>query len=240
MKSSYSLELITAQTSVPNILLDRYTDMGLNENEAFFLILLLRLKQKKDILSPKIVARETTYSESQVYELIMPLVEKGFLTFTGTEIRLDNLVEKFFETWDWLEVKTEQNIKKGKKGLKEDNNFASLYQCFEEEMGRPLSPMEGEQITYWYRTLEIPADLIKEALRRSVLRGVFNFRYIETILLSWQQQNIRTVQDLQQYDKTREQQYASSKRSGNAVHKTENRSFRGEQSNYQTDDIFEV
>lgn len=69
---------------------------------------------------------------------------------------------------------------------------------FEKEFGRPLSPMEIDQIREW--ETRHPPILVLEALKRAVLRGKYSFKYIGSILLEWGKNNLRTMQAIQTYD----------------------------------------
>jgi DnaD/phage-associated family protein len=73
-----------------------------------------------------------------------------------------------------------------------------IFSAFEQEFCRLLSPFEIEQITQW--EVDHQQELILEALRRSVLNGKHNFKYINSILMEWSKNNIRTVQAIQAYD----------------------------------------
>lgn len=232
--SKMALEMLSDSTTVPNVLLDYYKELGLNEEETLFLIVLLRLKGRKSALSFKNTARDSSYSEKEVKEKAAMLIDKGFLRLNCEGfIELDGLIDKFMEVWNIRAIKMEQKIKKEKQAIKEDKVFSALYLRFEQEMGRPLSPIEGEQISYWYHNENIPAELIEEGLKRAVLLGKYNFRYIEAMLRSWQKQGIATVTDLKKADKNRK---AAAK---NGAKKSE-RIFRNGQEEIYSDDIYEV
>ena len=74
----------------------------------------------------------------------------------------------------------------GKFGLKEVIllEAISIYQKFEKEFGRELSPMEQEFIQEW-KTNNFSEETIALALRESVYNGVKSFRYIDKILQNW-------------------------------------------------------
>ncbi|MTI82611.1 MAG: DnaD domain protein [Firmicutes bacterium] len=74
----------------------------------------------------------------------------------------------------------------------------NLYQQFQAEFGRPLSPTEIGQIQNWDK--EMPLELITEALKRAVLGGKFSFKYIDRILLEWQKNNVQTLLDVKRQD----------------------------------------
>lgn len=74
-----------------------------------------------------------------------------------------------------------------------------LVDKFQQEYGRPLSPGEREQIRQFLA--EHPPDVIGEALRRAVLKGVLNMRYIDRILQDWRRRNLRTLRDVLDYER---------------------------------------
>ena len=229
------MRLLTDNSSVPNVLLDHYRDIGLTAEETLFLIVLLRLQQKRSSLTFRIVARESVYTEKEVMEYVPILIDKGFLSLGNEgEIRTEGMVEKFLEVCNWQAIKAEQKIRKDQKSTREDKTFADLYACFEQEMGRLLSPMEGEQIAYWYKNQAISPEVIKEGLRRAVLLNKNNFRYIDAILRSWKDRGIRSLADLEKAE--REQKKCTPDKSGSP------RIFRGEQDQEEilSDDIYEV
>ena len=70
--------------------------------------------------------------------------------------------------------------------------FINLYNCFEQESGRPLSAIQQQELGYMLD--EFNADLIYEALKEAVNQGKVNFAYIKAILARWKQDNLLTVE----------------------------------------------
>ena len=68
----------------------------------------------------------------------------------------------------------------------------SLSQMIEENFGRPISPIEYEEISTWEDT-----DLTRYAIKEAVLNGVYSIKYISKVLYQWKQKNIKTVQEAQ-------------------------------------------
>ena len=85
-----------------------------------------------------------------------------------------------------------------------------VYKSFENEFGRPLSPIEGELIISWCE--QHPLELVTEALRLSVLNGSFNLRYIERILQDWQRKNLRSLREVRQMEEAFQEKKAMGKR----------------------------
>ncbi|WP_165847688.1 DnaD domain-containing protein [Ammonifex thiophilus] len=79
--------------------------------------------------------------------------------------------------------------------------FGELYRLFEQEFGRPLSPFEAEQISKWLK--EMPPELVREALRRAVLMGRRNLKYVDGILKSWRGMGFRTLFEVLEHEEER-------------------------------------
>jgi len=64
----------------------------------------------------------------------------------------------------------------------------------EKEFGRPLSPLEWDQVKYWEEKYGL--RLVKEALKIAVLKGVCRLKFIDAILLEWEKANLHTFQQV--------------------------------------------
>lgn len=71
----------------------------------------------------------------------------------------------------------------------------NLFSVFEQEFGRPLSPMEVEMINGWLDKDEYGEDMVLFALKESVFAGKLHFRYIDRILLEWKRNRVTTVEE---------------------------------------------
>ena len=67
----------------------------------------------------------------------------------------------------------------------------SIYNTFEQEFGRSLSPMEKEFINEWKEN-SISEESIVLALKESIFNGVRSFRYIDKILQTWNKEESKT------------------------------------------------
>ena len=84
--------------------------------------------------------------------------------------------------------------------------ISELYQNFEAEFGRPLSPMEYQRIGQWLEEDHYQVELIQLALREAVLNQAYSLNYIDRILLSWERKNIRTSEQVMDEQKRRKRQ----------------------------------
>ena len=73
--------------------------------------------------------------------------------------------------------------------LSGENDF-DLIAIFEEQFARALSPIEINIIKEW-KNSNYSDDMIVKALKEAVKSQVFNFRYIERILINWSQNGVK-------------------------------------------------
>ncbi|MBW5446587.1 DnaD domain protein [Cohnella sp. CFH 77786] len=71
----------------------------------------------------------------------------------------------------------------------------NLFAVFEQEFGRPLSPMEIETINGWLDKDGYDEDLVLFALKESVFAGKLHFRYMDRILLEWSRNRVTNVEE---------------------------------------------
>ncbi|ANZ99992.1 DNA replication protein DnaD [Carnobacterium divergens] len=186
--------LKAGNTSISNLLLKHYHKIGLTNNE---LILVIQLKSLMDegILFPDTqeIAMRMNESTDGVFHGIHQLIQKKVLAIE-TDKTADGKTQDAYsltQLWDKLAlllIKTETETVK----VEEVQNEKELFQQFESEFGRPLSPIEIETIGMWLDEDHYPIDLIELALREAVLSQVYNLKYVDRILLNWERKNIRT------------------------------------------------
>ena len=86
---------------------------------------------------------------------------------------------------------------------KNDIDRKDIYEEFEREFGRTLSPMEYEIISGWIES-GISNDLILAALKETVFNGVNNLRYVDKILYEWNKKGIKNSSDISKIEKQKE------------------------------------
>jgi DNA replication protein len=207
--------MLQGSTSIPNLLLRYYTKIKITDEEMMVLVQLLRLRTEEKILHPptELLAKYLAGGVERVERNLTSLIEKEVLTITqyydeaqGVILNgydFEPLFAKLSETWACAKVKeiekTRKILAKQEDEAVSEADFARLIKSFEEEFGRPLSPMEVEQIRLWVRETDCP--LILDALRRAVLIGKHNFKYIDSILLKWKKNNLKNLEAVDAYDR---------------------------------------
>jgi DNA replication protein len=180
------LILKKGQASFPKLLLNNYKRLEISEKE---LILLIYLINEQEVYNPKKIAIELDIEESEVMELTSSLSNKDFLTF---KVKKVNNIRNEYIVFDGLYEKL-AFIVMNKEQKKHDNN---LFDLFEKEFSRPLSPTEYELLIAWQNDSNYNTEIIGLALKESVYNGVFSFRYIDKILNEWSKKGIKNSQDL--------------------------------------------
>lgn len=167
-------------------LLFNYKNLNITDSE--FIVLIYLINQTSDIYNPKQISNDLKLSLNDVLELINSLVEKGIIKIDLKKINnirtevidLESLYEKIAFSLDPKEDKKESNI----------------YDVFETEFGRTLSPMEYEIITGWLDS-GYTEELIILALKEATYNGVSNLRYIDKIIYEWGKKGIKTKEDVE-------------------------------------------
>ncbi|MFZ5643972.1 MAG: DnaD domain-containing protein [Bacillota bacterium] len=222
--SAFGTDLwMSGAVNVPSLLLKYYRHMGITDSEMMTLIQLFRFCTQEKILKP--AAEDLTEclssSPEEIESNIKALFAKKVIAETLyydiarddviTGYDFEPLVEKLSDYWACARAKEIEKAGAkleghGKTSVREDI-AAECFKSFEKEFGRPLSPIETEKIAQWIG--QAGPELVQEALRRAVLNGKWNFRYIDTILLEWKKNNLTTVGSVTEHDR----QYQSRKSS---------------------------
>ena len=168
---------------VKSFLLRLIKDMDLNINEAILLIYFMN--QENPVLDIENIMIEAYLSEEEIMEAYQKLVGLGIIETKVVKnskgireevISLDNIIKTI-----------SQDITKEEK----EKMSVDLFEQFESEFGRPLSPLEFELINTWLDT-GTSEELVLEALKESIYNGVKSLRYIEKILLNWKEEFIKS------------------------------------------------
>lgn len=193
----------TGQTVLPTLLLRHYRELNLSNHE---LVLILQLKSYMDQgdVFPDIgkIAKNMGMKKENVFKAIHQLTQKKVLAIETAEDE-NGITEDAYSLsllWEKLIVLLKQEQTK-EVDVKEEETAKNLYSIFESEFGRPLSPIEMETLVAWVEEDGYSPELIQMALREAILSQVYNFKYIDRILISWEKKNIRTKEQVEKETK---------------------------------------
>lgn len=181
--------------SIPNLLLQHYKQIDMNEIECMLIIQIYSFISKGiHFPTPDQLSERMTLSSEDCMQLVRTLIQKDVLL-------IEEHKEPYSESyslsplWKKLSAFIVNNEKKIEATIAEEN----LYTLFENEFARPLSPIECETLAMWIDEDKHSTELIKAALKESVLSGKLNFRYIDRILFEWKKNGIKTVEEAHTY-----------------------------------------
>lgn len=167
------------------LLLEYYHKLRLNENELATLLMIDHLiGQKNSLVTPDLLSLKMSLSSKELDKIFVNLIEKGYLVFdTGKKIKvsLKPLKKKLYEVFEeTLTKEHETKISEEKSRV-----LQNIYQVFEKELARPLSPLEFSLIGEWVDRGYTDEKII-EAFRVSLSRGKKSLKNVDKILLQWQ------------------------------------------------------
>lgn len=205
MNNDLMLDFINAgQTVFPTLLLRHYRKLNLSNDE---LVLILQLKSNMDngeyFPNTELIAKSMNMSERNVFKAIHQLIQKKVLSIETTKDEKGMTQDAYSLDMLWEKLIVLMKQEQIEKVTEEENNEEkSLYSIFEAEFGRPLSPIEMETLIMWLEEDRYSVELIQLALREAVLSQVYNFKYIDRILLNWEKKNIRTKEQVEKESKS--------------------------------------
>ena len=178
--------LIKKDYIVKNFLLKIIKEMNLSLNEAILIIYFMN--QETPILDIDNIKEEAYLSEEEIMEAYEKLVTLGIIE--TKVIKENGTLEEIISLDNIIKSVSQDITKEGKAKLTVD-----LFQKFEEEFGRSLSPMEYEIINNWLDE-GTSEELILEALKEAIYNNVKSLRYIEKILLNWKDKGYKNRNDV--------------------------------------------
>lgn len=179
--------LKTHDFTIPQLLFFKYQELNMTLEELHFIIYLMNTKDLA--FNPKKFSSELGTSMPEVLELVNNLMNKDLLSLDLKKegnIRNEYLnLDKLYNKLSFLVINEEKK-----------ESSTNLFDVFEKEFGRTLSPIEYELINGWLDN-EFSEELVKAALKEAVYNGVSNLRYIDKILYEWKKKGIKTPEDVE-------------------------------------------
>ncbi|ENH97311.1 DNA replication protein DnaD [Gracilibacillus halophilus YIM-C55.5] len=190
--------MLQNQLNLPITLFQKYSLLGLNEEQVMLLLQIYAYQQEgHSFPTPEQLAEHMTMSSEACSKELRYLIQRQFLSIE--EENNDDIIKEYYSLeplWQSL-FRAEESYEDNT-----DQEAGEIFQRFEQEFGRPLSPFEIELVNSWIDEERIELSLIHAALREAVLMSKLNFKYIDRILLEWKRKGIKTVDQAKQASKT--------------------------------------
>ena len=167
------------------LLLENYKKLKINENELAIIFMIDHLvSQGNPFITADLLSLKMSLDIKEIDELIADLLTRGFMEYASvngkTVTSLNPLKEKLYREFE-ISISKEKERKSNPKIKEELNN---IYETFEKELNRPLSPLEFSRIREWV-SLGYSDETIINALKESLSQGKKSLRSVDKILLSW-------------------------------------------------------
>ncbi len=185
--------------TIPKYVLTYAKELGLDMNSLILLIYLLN-KPNKMIFDYKKIINDLNFNEKDLLDSISLLKDKNILLIL-MEKNDSGILEEKIDTSLFYEIIFSKILNNESK----QNSEKDLYDNFEKEFGRTLSPMEYEIINDWVEQ-GISNELILSALKEAVFNGVNNLRYVDKIIYEWNKKGIKKPSEVIQKQKQKEEE----------------------------------
>lgn len=181
MKSTVQFEALDFRY----LLLEYYKKLRISENElAVILMIDHLLDQKNTLITPDMLSLKMNLKMGDIDNILVKLIEKNYLQFdTGKKVKvsLRPLKEKLYDEFQISLAKERENTFNEEKAAYLQN----IYQVFEKELNRTLSPLEFSLISEWVDN-GFTDETIINALKEALSKGKKTLKSVDKILLQWQ------------------------------------------------------
>lgn len=197
----------SGQTTVATLLLEHYRELGMSNTE-FLIYLQIKSYNDRGISFPQTetIAKAVGLTDNQIFQELHTMIGKRLMQIDTVQ-QPGQLARDSYD-FTLLYEKLAQFVKKAEAETvtsQVDNDRETIFNQIETEFGRPLSPIELEMISQWLDKDHYQVGIIRLALKEAVLNQVYNLKYMDRILLSWQKKHLTTPEQVQQEREHRQQ-----------------------------------
>jgi len=186
-----------------------YKELKISDEEAMLLMHVHTFQQAgNDFPTPDEIGARMMCSQKSVTTMLQKLMQQGFIAIKQNEAN-EVLTESISlqPLWDRLidcvqEDEEEEKEEEKEKDPSQKDMEGQIFQLFEQEFGRFLSPMEIETISMWMDQDGHTPAVIKMALKEAVISQKVSLRYVDRILFEWKKKNIKTSSEVTKHAAT--------------------------------------
>ena len=159
------------------------------------LLLIYFMNQDSPTFDVELINKVTCISINKILDSFTSLTNKGLINIDV--IKNGNVVSEVVNL-DAIYKTMVNNINKSNKVVVNNN----IFEKFEKEFSRSLSPMEYEIINDWLDK-NVSEEIILGALKEATYNGVTSLRYIDKIIYDWTKKGFKTMEDVNNHLKSR-------------------------------------
>lgn len=166
------------------LLLEYYKKLKISENELAVILMIDHLLcQKNSLVTPDLLALKMNLSTSELDKILVSLIERDYLAYeTGkhTKVSLKPLQKKLYDAFQ-VSLAKEQEISTSETKA---SYLKNIYEVFERELHRSLSPLEFASINEWVND-GFSDETIINALQEALNKGKKSLKSVDKILVQW-------------------------------------------------------
>lgn len=195
-------------TVLRNQILDTYHRLAITNEEMMLLIHFLAFQQAgEEFPAISLIGQRMNLKDQQLYDMIQSLIERGFLSIPSYKNQEGKAVEYYsldplYSKITQLEEEDDSQRFKQAKATKE----GEVFEMIQVEFGRQLSPIEYQKISDWFQKDGYDPDVVKEALKETILNNVYSLNYMDRILLNWSKRKQTQANDSAGFSKQKAQE----------------------------------
>ncbi len=187
---NYEKLLNAPNYTVSSIIIEELVKQKLNLSE--FLIIVYFLNEDNKIFDIVNMNKRLGLSEKEILESFNTLVTKKLISLNVKNDKSNHMVETISLEGIYRLVNISLNEEK------QEEEKENIFDIFEKEFNRKLTPMEYEIVNAWLEN-DTSEELILGALRESIYNGVKSFRYIDKIIYEWGKKGFKTMDDVKNH-----------------------------------------
>ncbi|MGG7059222.1 DnaD domain protein [Clostridium nigeriense] len=192
-------------TPVSNIFIERYMPKARGEFVKVYLIMLKYNFTGEPGVNSTVLATSLNLLESDIINALNYWNEEGVIKLVPID-KMGNFNIEF------VDLSNDGNANVEKFNLVEELTNTSngdMLKDIGRLLGRTLSPTEVETYIGWKKEFNFSYELILLLIEYCASKGKTNFRYIEKVAIAWNEMNIKTIDDAQNYIKKTEDKWGT-------------------------------
>lgn len=175
--------------SFPEVLLSGLKEYRLTMAENYLLLQIWHLcYHQKKIVTDDLLVAALSSTEGEILEILAGLIAKNCLGYTEKKNKMAYNLEPLIASV-FAERENDPVLQTDK---------GRVFEAFESEFKRPLSPIEIDLVDEWMDERSYPESMIIEVLKVAVTSGKLSFKYIDHILIDWTRKGVTTEKENQQ------------------------------------------
>lgn len=192
-------------TPISNVFIDRYMPKARGEYVKVYILGMKYCMSGEPGASSAMLAGTLHLLETDLMNALNYWNDEGVIKLTP----IDNMGNYNIEFLDLEYSPSQQNDNINLLKELDNNSTKDMLQDIEKLLGRPLSAKEMEMYIGWISDFNFPPELILLLIEYCISKGKTDYRYIERIAVSWNDNKINTIAEAQSYIKKHEDKWVN-------------------------------